>query len=128
MDTRAILGFTVAIAIGAMMWQMGGFSHVLGVDGPGDNLQSPDRFEDQANDSAVRSGVNGSVRANNDNLVGLALAGIGAVVDGVAFVGLLPWELEKLGVPWYGAYPLGIGGWYGMGWGLWQFAAGRIWR
>jgi len=128
MDTKAILGFTVAIAIGAMMWQMAGFSAAFGVNGPGDDLQSPDRFEGQAQNSSLKTGVNGSVRAQNDNLIGLALTGIGGFVDAVAFVGLLPWELERLGLPWYGAYPLGLGGWYGIGWGLWQAAAGRYFR
>lgn len=128
MDTRAILGFSVAIALGAMMYQMGGFGAALGVDGPGDELNSPGQFEESANDSAIKQGVNGSVQAQNDNLVGLALSGISAFVDGVAFVALLPFELEKLGVPWYGAYPLGLGGWYGMGWGIWQVAMGRVYR
>lgn len=128
MNTRPVLGFAVAIAIGALMFQMGGFAGQLQAGGAGGDLQSSGDFQEAANNSSVREGVQGSVNRGNDNLVGLALTGIGSVVNAVGFVALLPFELKKLGLPWYGAYPIGIGGWYAMGFGLVQFGSGRVFR
>lgn len=128
MDTKAVYMATVAIAVGALMWQLGGFAAAFDNVGPGEELESGDEFEEDANSSAVRNETGGDVNKESDNLVGLALSGIGAFFGLLELVVFLPFELSRLGLPWFAAWPLGLFGWTVTSIGLLQIASGKVFQ
>ena len=117
----------VSIAVGALMWQMAGFSAVVGPS-PADSLESGQEFNKTANNSSVNTGFGGDAQSSDGSLVGLSLSAISAAFNLIGFGVLLPWELHTLGLPWWAAWPLGILGWTLLSFGLLQFARGGAWR
>lgn len=123
-DSSGVWAAAVAIAVGALMWQMAGFSAVVG-PGPADQLESGQDFNQTAQNSTLNKSFEGDARSSDGSLVGLSISGISAVFDTVGFVVLLPWELNDLGLPWWASWPLGILGWSILSIGLIKFASNR---
>jgi len=127
MDTKAVWVFSFALAAAVLMFQMSGIGPALtNGTGPADDLESGDKFEKEvAENSSSSAGFSGDVNQNSDSLVGLALGGIDAIFGWVSVLVLLPLELNRLGFPYWAAYPLGILSQAVISIGLVQFASGR---
>lgn len=123
-NASGVWAAAVAIAVGALIWQMAGFASVVG-PGPADDLRSGEAINDTARNSTINESFSGDARASDGSLVGFSISAISAIFDLVGFIVLLPWELNTLGLPWWAAYPLGILGWIIMSFGLVQFAGNR---
>lgn len=132
MDTKIPVIFVLALAVGASMWIGSGIASEFTQTDPADGLSSPDRLEDEANDSAVSDdgGFSGSVESSDDesSIVGLIISGSHAIADIAAFVVLLPLELRNLGFPRWFAYPIGLAVQILGGVGIIQFATNRPFR
>jgi hypothetical protein len=132
MRTIAPILFVAALGTAALIWGLSGFGAVYGVNDPVSGLESGDALEDQANDSAVsnQGQFNGSAdnTDGSDNIVGIVISGISAVVQFATLVAFLPFELQRLGFPFYFAFPLGVLTQAIVGVGVVQFASNRVFR
>lgn len=130
MDTKIPVLFVIAIAVAGTMWGMSGITETLQTN-PGENLDSPDQLEDQANDSAVNEDgeFSGPVNPGDEsNIIGLIISGGRAIADIFALVILLPFELHSLGFPRWFSYPIGLAIQTFASIGIIQFITGRVFR
>lgn len=107
MDTKVFYIAIISIAIGGLMWQLGGFTDLFAGTSPGDQLDSADDVSERADDAAIRGEFNGSASSSDGNLVGLVISGGSLFVDTVTLVLFLPGELAALGLPSWAADPIG---------------------
>lgn len=120
-----------AIAGASLIWGLSGFGSVFGQTDPISGLESGETLQDEAAGSVVNESgqFNASAEgSDSDNIVGLIIAGLGFVVDTASLVALLPFELERLGFPYYFAYPVGLLAQLIASVGVVQFGTGRVWR
>ena len=123
-----IVAFMVCLGVGVMAWNLAGMSAVVGPSAT-DDLQTGGELERQANDSAANQGFNSSTGDTGDgDLVGVILTGIGSLASVLRFAVLLPWELERLGLPWFGAYPIGLAAQLILSIAFVQAASNRVFR
>jgi hypothetical protein len=126
MRTKFIVLLTLALATGSLIVSMAPFSTAVGED-PAAGMQAGEELKKQANDSAVNDGIEGDARSSDGDLVGITISGLKRGFNLlVTFTVLLPFTLENLHIPRYGAYPLGLFAQAVMGFGLVQFAANRV--
>jgi hypothetical protein len=130
MDTKAVWVASFSLAVAVLMFSMSGLGPALtNGTGPADELESGEKFEKEVDQNgSVSQGFGGEVNENSDSLTGLALGGVSAFFGWVGVLALLPLELNRLGLPYWAAYPLGLLFQAMIGIGLVQFAAGRILR
>jgi hypothetical protein len=128
--TARIVLVVAALGTASLMWGLGGLGDLYGETNPVGDLQSGDEVERQADESAVvdNGSFSGSASRSDDSIVGLIVSGASAITDFAAMVALLPLELQRLGLPRYAAYPLGLIAQAVVGIGVVQFATGREWR
>jgi hypothetical protein len=131
MRTAKIVLVVAALGTATLMWGISGFGSLYGTDNPVDGLQSGERLEKQANQSAVSE--NGSFDssaegADEGDIVGIIISGTSALVSFASMAALLPFELQQLGFPRYFAYPIGLLAQAIVGIGVVQFAANRVFR
>jgi hypothetical protein len=122
-----IILFMVCLAIGGTMWGASGIADVAGPS-PNEDLESGGELEKQVNNSSAQDGFDSNASPNDGDLVGVVVTGIFAFVDVLAFAVLLPLELEKLGVPGFAAYPLGLSAQFITSLAFVQAASGRVFR
>lgn len=123
--------FVVALGVATLMWTMSGAGALYGQTDPISGMQSDDALQQQANNSAASDGgeFNGSAKGgDSDNIVGLIISGTQAIVSFAGSVALLPAEIERLGFPWWFAFPIGASAQAIVGIGIVQFAANRVYR
>lgn len=129
-SARTVL-VVAALGAAALMWGLSGFGALYGAADPVGDLQSGDEIETQGNQSAVVEGGSydaSAEGASDDSIVGLIVSGTGAVTDFAGMVALLPFELQRLGFPYWFAWPLGVLAQAIVGIGIVQFASGRVFR
>ena len=127
MQTKAFWVAVVAIAIGGMIWTLGGFSDVLVGSDPGADLTSPDKINETSGDGPITGTFSGDARADDGNLVGLIISGASTLTDMAVLVITLPYDLMSLGLPPYAARPLGTLATLMVSIGLIQMIIGRRW-
>jgi hypothetical protein len=121
----------VALGVATLMWGLSGFGAIYGATDPVSDLESGNELEAQANNSAVSGdgSFNGSAQgADSDNIVGLIVSGTQAITGFAGAVALLPWEIQRLGFPYWFAFPMGLSAQAIVGIGVVQFAANRVYR
>jgi len=132
MQTKFPLFLVMALAAATLIWTLSGVGGIWGVNDPiGGDSQASDKLEDQANDSAASEDGNfdSSAQGSDDgNIVGLVISGVDFIVTFGSMVALLPLELEKIGVPRYLSYPIGLLAQALVGLGIVQFASNRIYE
>lgn len=107
MKTKVFYIAIVSIAIGGLIWQMGGFGALFTGQSPGGQLGSSDQIQEDANNSAIEGNFTGDANPDNGNLVGLILSGGQRIMDLVGLIVFLPYELMALGLPDWAARPIG---------------------
>jgi len=122
-----IIAFMLCLGAAAMAWQMSGIGAIAGPS-PNDDLQSGGELEQQANESVAEEGFDSEASTSDGDLVGVILSGVDFFAGAVGFVTLLPFELNDLGLPWYGAYPIGLVTQVIIGFAFVQAASGRVFR
>ena len=127
MRTILPLLFVLALGTSAMMWGMSGFAGVYGSGTPGE-LGSADAINESASNSSVGAFSADAGPNEGGNILGLIFSGHGRVVSLAGFIAFLPAELHTLGMPWWGAFPLGNAGRIFLGIGVFQFATNRLWQ
>lgn len=121
----------VALGVASLIWGISGFGAVFGPTDPVSDLESGGEFSNEANDSAVTENSTFDASAqgsDSDNIVGIIVSGGSRIAEFAGMVALLPWELQRLGVPYYAAYPFGLMVQAIVGIGVVQFAANRVFR
>lgn len=128
MRTQFAVVLGLSLAAGVLVVQMAGFGAVTG-EPPAAGMDAGDTLEEEANDSVANSGLQGDARSSDGDLVGVIISGVQVGFSAlVAFTAKLPWTLNNLGIPWYGAYPAGLFVQVVMGIGLIQWATNRPYR
>lgn len=99
----------LCLGVVAIMWTGSGLSGELGASSV-DELESGGAVEERANNSELNSDEISadSTQIDDGSIFGLIVTGLRSVVRLFTIVLLLPLEIEKLGVPWWAAYPLGL--------------------
>lgn len=118
---RTTLALTIfgSIGLAAMIVTMSGLPGILGV-GSTDNIAVDDKVGDLSQEEEL--GVQGG--QDPDGLQFL-VSGLGTAYNWLAGVFLLPITFNRW-MPWYGAYPIGLG-LQGLAiWGLVQMAGGSL--
>jgi len=128
MNAKIFYVMIVSIAIGGMIWQMGGFGSLFAGQSPGEQLGSTDEVNESAESSAVEGNFTGDANPDNGNLVGLILSGGRRIMDLMTLVLFLPYELMALGLPSWAATPLGQMATVFISIGVIQFIIGRYLR
>jgi hypothetical protein len=134
MRTAPILLFVVAFATGVLIFQLAGVADVFSAGDPTDDLESGERFEEQASDQGLEQGEDDEgftasvMSAADDTLAGFIIKAVSIAFGFMRLVVLLPVELQNLGAPRWAAYPLGLfAQTFGL-FGLAQFMSGRVYR
>lgn len=125
MRTNYAWFLVLAIGISALMWNLSGVDEALTGPGPADELESGGELEDRAPGTPNVNGSASSADGEGD-IVGFIISGGQAIAGFVGVVVLLPLELERLGFPYWFAYPIGIGTQFIASIGLIQFVTNRI--
>lgn len=123
--------FVLAIGTASLIWGLSGVGTIHGQDDPVSGLESGDAVHEASNESAVGGGNftgEASASEGEGDIVGMIISGISSVTGFVAMVGLLPWELQRLGFPAYFAFPIGFLAQGIVGIGIVQFATNREFR
>lgn len=128
MDTRWAFIALISIAIGGMIWQMGGFASEFAGEDPGGDLASPAEINESARKGPVSGDFSGDARASDGSLVGLIISGGSTLKSMAVAVVYLPGELIALGLPRYAARPLGTLATLMTSIGLILLIIGRVWR
>lgn len=118
----------ISIAIGGMIWQLGGFGDLFMAQAPGDQLDSADSINESAEDSALQGNFTGDANPQSGNLVGLIISGGQEIMRMAGLVVWLPYELIALGLPPWAADPLGKLAVIIMSIGIIQMIIGRYLR
>ena len=119
-----------AFATGVLVFQLSGIGGLFGVGSPAADLDSGDRFADEADDNILEEGDDESFNPDargSDNLVGFIISGFSIVFGYVRLAVLLPIEIQNLGAPRWAAYPLGLFLQTVVIFGAAQFGSGRLW-
>lgn len=127
MRTNYVWFVVIALGVSALMWQLAGVDSALSGPSATDDLQSGDELESQAPGEAE---INGSANSNDgeSDIVGLILAGGAGIGNFVNMALLLPLELQRLGFPYWFAYPIGLCAQIIALVGLIQFVTNRVVR
>jgi len=129
MDTRIFYIAAIAIAVGGLFWQMGGFADLFAAESPGDHLETGEHLRDQANESVVTGNFSGDTRTDSSGgLVGMALSGGSAILDMIGMAVNAPYELAELGLPGWAAKPVGALATLFLSIGFIQFITNRVFR
>jgi hypothetical protein len=129
MRTIFPIAVVLSLAAAAMLINLAGLGAVLGPN-PAAGVSGADQLNASGQDSPASEdgSLEGSASSADDgDIVGLIISGIAGIVDGAAFVVLLPWQLQSLGFPYFFAWPVGMLGQTIVGWGLFQLATNRRW-
>lgn len=132
MRTAWALLLTFSFATGVLIFQLAGVGALFGVGNPTADLQSGDRFADEADDNILEDEEGNDESFNpdargQDNLVGFIISGFGIVFSYIRIAVLLPVEFQNLGAPRWAAYPVGLFIQTLVVFGAAQFGSGRIW-
>lgn len=130
MRTAWALLLTFAFATGVLMFQLAGVGAMFGVGNPTADLDSGDRFADEADDNILEEGDGESFNPDargQDNLVGFIISGFSVVFGYVKIAVLLPVEFQNIGAPRWAAYPAGLFIQTLVVIGAAQFGSGRVW-
>lgn len=128
MDTKVFYVAIVSIAIGGLMWQLGGFADLFAGTAPGDQLDSASDVSDRANDSEINDNFTGDASADDGSLVGLIISGGALFFDTLKLVLFLPGELAAMGLPRWAADPIGDLSAIFISIGAVQAVIGRVYR
>jgi len=130
MRTIKIVLIVAALGTASLMWGLSGMGAVYGQSDPVSGLESGDDIKQQGNQSVVSNGSYdaSATGASQDSVVGLIIAGTSRITDFAAMAALLPIELNRLGLPYWLAYPVGLIGQAIVGIGIVQFATNRVWK
>lgn len=109
MNTKIFYVAVLSIAIGGLMWQLGGFGGLFTAEDPGEGLGTTGNVTEQANDSAIKDDFSGEASSSSDDggLVGLIVSGGQNIMGMLTIVVYLPYDLISLGLPPYAAEPIG---------------------
>lgn len=130
MRTAWALLLTFSFATGVLIFQLAGVGALFGVGSPAADLDSGDRFAEEADDNILEEGNDESFNPDargQDNLVGFIISGFGIVFGYIRIAVLLPIEFQNLGAPRWAAYPAGLFIQTMVIFGAAQFGSGRIW-
>jgi len=125
MNTKIFYIVIISIAIGGLMWQLGGFGELFAGQAPGDTLDSTDEINKSVENAPVSGNFTSDASPQDGNLVGTIITGIGTLFDLFGLVVFLPKELLALGLPRYAAEPIGNLATLFISIGLVQAAIGR---
>lgn len=118
----------LSLATAGLVFELSNFDDAVSGPNPGESLDSTDELQQQANESQVQQGFNGSAKgADEGDIVGVILRGVDAIFKYAGMIVLLPLELNSMGFPWYLAYPGGLFLQVVASIGLVQFATNRNW-
>lgn len=107
---RGAWSVLLVVALGASitMYQMAGVGAILGLGTTGD-LQSDDALANSSDNlNPNDQGLSGAADEQEGSIVGLIIGGGQAIFTFVGAVVLLPFEMNKLGFPWWFALPVGL--------------------
>jgi hypothetical protein len=130
------IAFTLAAFVLAVSFAVVGGSGLAGIYGANDAPQAS-QLSDQVNNSAADSaagnedafaGEVSQTDSGDSSLIGWITSGGSAIATAAGVVAVLPAALMELGAPAMFAIPVGGLVQIIAGWGVIQFAVGRVWR
>lgn len=107
---RGAWSVLLVISLGAAitMFQMAGLPAILGLGTTGD-LQSDEALQNSSDNlDPNEQGLEGAASQQEGSIVGLIVGGGRAIFTFVGAVVLLPFEMARLGFPWWFAFPAGL--------------------
>lgn len=98
----------VSLGAAITMFQMAGLPAILGLGTTGD-LNSDDALKNSSDAVDPNDqGLEGAASQQEGSIVGLIIGGGQAIFTFLGAVVLLPFEMNKLGFPWWFAFPTGL--------------------
>lgn len=128
MRTTWGVALVLSIGVASLMFSLSGYAGGYGADPTAGLGPVGDDVQDQANASAVETGVEGAASASDEPLINFILNGGGALLSTAKLVLALPLALQSLGFPSWFALPVGSVVTIGTSIGVIQFITGRIYR
>lgn len=107
---RGAWSVLLVVALGASitMFQMAGLPAILGL-GTTDDLNSGDALQNSSDTlNPNEQGLEGAANEQEGSIVGLIIGGGQAIFTFLGVIALLPFEMNKLGFPWWFAFPIGL--------------------
>jgi hypothetical protein len=96
----------LALAAAITMFQASGVAAFFPDDG---SYQTDDALEEQAGTlDPNREGISGTTNEQEGSIVGLIVGGSQLIFSFIGSVVLLPFDLHRLGLWWWAAYPIGL--------------------
>jgi len=124
MRTQAVVVGVLCVLLAGAVFSLAPTGGSL-LDGSSAGIDSG-QLQDQANDSGIESGFNGSAETEDEgSLIGTIISGGQAVFSLVGTVVLVPNLLQALGLPYWFAQPVGWGATVIASIGAIQFVTGR---
>lgn len=127
MKTAVGLAVVGSFAIAVLILQLSGIAGILGIGGTS-QYTVDDNFEQQAdkNKSQLKAS-GGNAGQGQSTVLSFVTGAISTVFDFAVGAFLMPVTFKNAGLPWYGAYPLGLGVQALVLFGGAQFASNRDW-
>jgi len=107
---RGAWSVLLVVSLGAAitMYQMAGLPALLGL-GTTSDLESDEALENGSGTLDPNGqGLEGAANEQEGSIVGLIIGGGQAIFTFLGAVALLPFEMNKLGFPWWFALPIGL--------------------
>jgi hypothetical protein len=130
MRTIAATVFVLALGVSFSIVSATGLAGVLGADRAPDGSEVEQNLNESAGQSPAGDddSLAGGVSQTGDaNLIGVIITAGGLISDFAVGVLLLPVTLNRLGLPWYAAAPLGLLAQTITGIGVIEFFTNREW-
>ena len=133
MRTIAFVVFAFVLAVSFGIVSGSGLADIYGANSQPQADQLSDQVNESAEDSAAGNqdtfgGEVSQTDSGDSSIVGWIVSGGKAIASGAAVVAALPVALIELGAPSFIAWPVGGLIQIIAGWGVIQFAVGRVWR
>lgn len=127
MQTTYPLLFVVSLGVAVLMVTGAGYPAAVGQPGAADDLRSGEELGNQANNSSVGgpSFEGAADSADEGDVLAFVINGAKSIAQTFGFILLLPFELRRMGFPWWFAGPIGLAAQLIAGIGVAQFAANR---
>jgi len=123
MRTQSVAIGVICLAVAAAVFQFAPLPGIAGGAGAGIDTGP---VSDQANDSEVAEGFNGSARTKGEgSLIGTIISGGQSIIQIASLAAVVPSLLLDLGLPWWFAEPVGWIATIIGGIGVVQFVTGR---
>lgn len=128
MRTTWGVALVLSIGVASLMFSLSGYAGAYASDPTAGLGPVGEGVQEQANKSAVETGVEGAASGSDEPLVNFILNGGGALLSTAKLVLALPLALQSLGFPSWFAFPVGSVVTIGTSIGVVQFITGRIYQ